>query len=51
MEQADHGSGARAVRQAIETIRGNILWLEKNQDLVADCLSDTVTCFSPSTDQ
>ena len=45
--EADLGSGARAVRQAIEIIRRNIQWLRINQDLIQHCLTDTESCFSP----
>jgi aminopeptidase N len=47
-EQGDQGSGARAVRQALEVIQRNILWLETNQNLIQNCLSDTQSCFSSS---
>jgi aminopeptidase N len=47
-EQANLGSGARAVRQSIEIIKRNIQWLKTNQGLIQDCLTDTESCFSSS---
>ena len=42
-EQSDLGSGVRAVRQAVEIIKHNIQWLEKNENLVNSFLQDRST--------
>lgn len=39
-EYPDAGAGARARQQAIETVQGNINWVERNADIVYEWLQE-----------